>query len=78
MPSRRGYSPVFRGPFCVWNHRPDHGARSRPRGSIRLRGREEYRIRVGDYRVLYIVDDVVRLVEILAVRHRRDVYRPGS
>ncbi|MBI2369490.1 MAG: type II toxin-antitoxin system RelE/ParE family toxin [Deltaproteobacteria bacterium] len=51
------------------------GAEPRPRGCVRLRGMNLYRIRVGDYRVLYSVDDRSRLVEVTAVGHRRDVYR---
>jgi len=47
----------------------------RPRASKRLRGREGYRIRVGDYRILYLVDDAIHTVSIVAVGHRRDVYR---
>jgi mRNA interferase RelE/StbE len=35
----------------------------------------DYRIRVGDYRILYEVRDDVREVRILRVRHRREVYR---
>ncbi len=46
----------------------------RPRGVKKLTGREEYRLRVGDYRVLYIVDDKKQTVIISAVGHRRDVY----
>ena len=34
-----------------------------------------YRIRVGAYRVIYDVDDKARVIVILRVRHRRDVYR---
>ncbi len=34
-----------------------------------------YRIRVGDYRVLYIIDDAAEVVTIAGVGHRRDVYR---
>ena len=49
----------------------------RPRGCTRLKGREEWRVRVGDYRVVYAIDDDRRLVEILNVAHRRDVYRRG-
>ena len=44
-------------------------------GSKRLKGREEFRIRVGDYRVLYIVDHRSRSVTIVAIGHRREVYR---
>jgi mRNA interferase RelE/StbE len=47
----------------------------RPKNCIRLRGRPEYRIRVGDYRVLYVVDDRSRSVEVMAVGNRKDVYR---
>jgi mRNA interferase RelE/StbE len=47
----------------------------RPRGYKKLSGREEYRIRAGDYRVLYAVNDKDHIVTILAVGHRRDVYR---
>lgn len=47
----------------------------RPRQSKKLRDREEYRLRVGEYRVLYVIDDAARRVEIMAVRHRRDAYR---
>ena len=42
----------------------------------KLRGRaEEYRLRVGDYRVLYVVDDATQVVEVIAIRHRREAYR---
>lgn len=47
----------------------------RPRGARKLSGREEYRLRVGDYRVLYTIDDKVCLVTVFAVGHRREVYR---
>ncbi len=49
----------------------------RPPGCARLRGREDWRVRVGDYRIVYGIDDERRLVEILNVAHRRDVYRRG-
>ena len=47
----------------------------RPRNSLTLRGREGRRLRVGDYRIIYEVDDGTRTVTITAVGHRRDVYR---
>ena len=47
----------------------------RPHGSRKLRGTEEYRLRVGSYRILYTVDDATRTVVIVAVGHRRDIYR---
>ncbi len=49
----------------------------RPPGCSRLRGREDWRVRVGDYRIVYGIDDERRLVEILNVAHRRDVYCRG-
>ncbi len=47
----------------------------KPNGSRKLRGTDGYRIRVGAYRVLYTVNDDTRIVEVVAVGHRRDVYR---
>lgn len=48
----------------------------RPPGSKKLRGAEDnYRLRVGDYRVLYQIQDRVLLVLVLSVAHRREVYR---
>lgn len=47
----------------------------RPFGCEELAGDIGYRIRQGDYRVVYAIDDEKRLVEILKVGHRREVYR---
>ena len=47
----------------------------RPKGSKRLRGVQDYRLRVGEYRVLYSIDDHKRVVQVIAVGHRREVYR---
>jgi len=47
----------------------------RPPGAEKLSGEEKYRIRQGDYRVLYEIDDGVRTVTIVRIGHRRDVYR---
>ncbi len=46
----------------------------RPRGAKKLSGREEYRLRVGEYRVLYTIDDKGRIVTVFAVGHRREIY----
>jgi mRNA interferase RelE/StbE len=48
---------------------------ARPRGSRKLTGREGLRIRAGDYRVIYEIDDDNHLVTILHIGHRRDAYR---
>lgn len=47
----------------------------RPPGAKKLSGLEGYRVRVGDYRVLYAVTDAHRLVRVYVIGHRRDVYR---
>jgi mRNA interferase RelE/StbE len=47
----------------------------RPPGSERLSGEDRYRIRRGDYRVVYAIDDEQRIVEVVRIGHRRDVYR---
>jgi mRNA interferase RelE/StbE len=48
----------------------------RPSGCRKLSGEKNlWRIRVGDYRVVYSVNDRERLVDIVAVRHRKDAYR---
>lgn len=47
----------------------------RRQGSKKLRGSNSYSIRIGDYRVIYTIDDRLETVEIVAVGHRRDIYR---
>jgi mRNA interferase RelE/StbE len=47
----------------------------RPRGAKKLSDHEEYRLRAGDYRVLYTIDDEGHMVTVFAVGHRREVYR---
>ena len=48
----------------------------RPSGSEKLSGRERYRVRQGDYRILYEIHDHVLLVMVVRIGHRREVYRP--
>ena len=48
----------------------------RPHGCLKLTGfTDEYRIRVGDYRIRYRVDDTATEVAVIDVRHRKDIYR---
>jgi len=48
----------------------------RPAGSTKLSGSSAgYRVRVGDYRVLYEISEPERVIRVMAVGHRRDVYR---
>lgn len=46
-----------------------------PASAKRLKGREEFRLRVGDYRVLYLLDHKNNVLTICAIGHRSDVYR---
>jgi len=48
----------------------------RPSGSTKLSGSDmTYRIRVGNYRVIYEIHDEIILIEVVKVGHRKDVYR---
>jgi len=46
-----------------------------PPGSKKLVGATGYRIRTGDYRILYTIEDSASLVRIYRIGHRREVYR---
>jgi len=47
---------------------------ARPHGCLKLTGDEGYRIRAGDYRILYRIDDASKRIFIYRVKHRKDVY----
>lgn len=47
----------------------------RPPGCEKLSGQEKYRVRQGDYRILFAVDDEGLTVVVVKIGHRRDVYR---
>jgi mRNA interferase RelE/StbE len=47
----------------------------RPPGARRLQGRPGYRVRVGDYRILYTIEDDVLLVVVVTLDQPRDAYR---
>lgn len=46
----------------------------RPSGCKKLKGRPGYRIRVGDYRIIYEVEDNVLWVYVIEIGHRREIY----
>lgn len=46
----------------------------RPPGCKKLRGRDAWRTRIGDYRVIYEINDGKLLVTVIAIGHRREVY----
>lgn len=43
--------------------------------SQKLEGEQGYRIRIGDYRVIYTIDKIKQLITIVKIAHRREVYR---
>ena len=57
-------------------HLRDKGSKEPGLKFRKLEGAEDlWRIRIGDHRVVYAIDDTRRLVDIVAVRHRSDAYR---
>ncbi len=53
------------------------GSDARPRGCKKLVAKEGFRLRKGDWRVLYTIDDSLKLVRVYRIGHRREVYRGG-
>jgi mRNA interferase RelE/StbE len=48
----------------------------RPHGCRKITGsKSDWRIRIGDYRVIYEIDEKTSIVRVMRIRHRRDVYR---
>jgi mRNA interferase RelE/StbE len=50
------------------------GEDPRPPGARALQGRDGYRVRVGNYRIIYTIRNDILVVVVVAVGHRRDVY----
>jgi mRNA interferase RelE/StbE len=46
----------------------------RPQGYKKLKGRDGYRIRVADYRIIYDIFDITLLVDVIDLGHRKDIY----
>ena len=49
----------------------------RPPGSKKMKNRAGWRVRIGDYRVIYGIDDERSLVSVAKIGHRREVYQEG-
>jgi mRNA interferase RelE/StbE len=47
----------------------------RPQGCKKLKGRDGYRIRVGNYRIIYDIFDDALIVDIITLGHRKDIYK---
>ena len=51
------------------------GHAPRPTGCKKLKGyKDQWRVRVGDWRVVYLIDDATKLISITRIAHRREVY----
>ena len=76
---RRAQKELAELPSEVYEHAKEAirnlGENPRPRGCRKLAGREGWRVRVSDYRIIYEIDDAARIVTVLDVGHRRDIYR---
>lgn len=46
----------------------------RPNGYRKLKGRNGYRIRVGNYRIIYEIFDTILIIEVIDLAHRKDIY----
>lgn len=47
----------------------------RPHGSQKLSNKQRYRLRQGDYRIVYSIDEQKLLIDIVKIGHRKDIYR---
>ena len=49
----------------------------RPQGCKKLKGTYEdlWRIRIGDYRVIYAIEDIIKIIDIQKIGHRKDIYK---
>jgi mRNA interferase RelE/StbE len=65
----RQAQPRIQGAIALLSQDP------RPPASRPMRGRPGYRLRVGDYRIIYTIDNGVLLVVVVMIGHRRDVYQ---
>ncbi len=59
----------------VSQHIDELAEEPRPPGAKKLRGRSDYRLRVGVYRILYDINDEANIVTVYRVKHRREAYR---
>ena len=69
-----GYCPMFTTALS-WQFKHWRRIRARPVAASWWAAKTDWRIRVGDYRVIYEIADEIRVVRVNRVRHRREVYR---
>ena len=60
----------------IWNVLESLAEDPRPNGVVKMAGEDSaYRVRLGDYRIVYEVEDLKLTVLVITVGHRRDIYR---
>jgi mRNA interferase RelE/StbE len=47
----------------------------RPVNSLQMKGGQGFRVRIGDYRILYDIDDSSQIINLRRIGHRREIYR---
>jgi mRNA interferase RelE/StbE len=65
----KGDQQRIRRTLAEFSHTP------RPPGCVKLTNSPYWRVREGDWRILYEIDDTARTVTVLRIRHRREAYR---
>ena len=62
--------------YRVMSTLKDLAENSRPVGSRKITGsKNDWRIRIGEYRIIYEIDEDAEAIKVMRVRHRREVYR---
>ncbi len=51
------------------------GKNPRPKGAKKLIASENWRIRIGEYRIVYSIDEIIHLIDVRKVGHRKDIYK---
>jgi len=52
----------------------DLGINPRPQGYLKLKGRDAFRIRVNNYRIIYEIHDTILLIDVIDLGHRKNIY----
>ena len=47
----------------------------KPQGCTKLTNREDYRIRVGNYRIIYSINEDILIITVIKIGHRKEIYR---
>jgi mRNA interferase RelE/StbE len=59
----------------IWSKLENLQQNPTPVGSLKITNSEFHRIRVGEYRIIYFINNAKKIIEVLRVKHRKDVYK---